>query len=304
MPGMKEIKNHITSVQETQKITNAMYLIASTKVQKAKAELDKTKPYFDSLRTEIKRVFRTVDNVIDGKYFYPDIDDEPLDGTYGYLIITADKGLAGSYNQTVIREAELMLRAHPDARVFVVGEYGRRYFRRAGIAIDENFLYTAQDPTLSRARDISNYILDLYDKNEIEKIYIIYTDFINGATLESKTTRLLPFHQDYFAPPKGEKRVEQPFEFSPGPNELLEYLVPSYIAGFIYSALVDSFCCEQNARMNAMDSANRNADEILADLGKQYNYTRQKVITQEITEIASGAKYQLLKKEERTNAKG
>ena len=299
---MKEIKNHISSVQETQKITNAMYLIASTKMQKAKAELDKTRPYFDALRSEIKRIFRTVDNVIDGKYFYPDIDDEPLDGTYGYLVITADKGLAGSYNHTVIKETELMLQAHPDAKVFVVGEYGRRYFRNHGIAIDENFTYTAQDPTHARARDISAYILDKYDKNEIEKIYIIYTDYINGATLKSQTTRLLPFHQDYFAPPKNEKKVEKPFEFSPGPNELLEYLVPSYITGFIYSALVDSFCCEQNARMNAMNSANQNAEEILSDLGKQYNYTRQKVITQEITEVASGAKYQLLRKEQESNA--
>lgn len=302
MPSMKEIKNHITSVRETQKITNAMYLIASTKMQKAKAALDKTRPYFDALRSEIKRVFRTVDNVIDGKYFYPDIDDEPLDGTYGYLVITADKGLAGSYNQTVIKETAAMLGAHPDARVFVVGEYGRRYFRNHDVEIDEKFLYTAQDPTLARAREICAYLLELYDRGEIEKIYIIYTDFINGNTLEAKTTRLLPFHQDYFAPPSGEKKVEQPFEFNPDPNALLEYLVPSYITGFIYSALVDSFCCEQNSRMNAMNSANRNADEILTDLGRQFHYTRQKVITQEITEIASGARYQMMKKEEDADA--
>lgn len=297
MPSMKEIKGHIDSVKDTQKITNAMYLIASTKMQKAKAELDKTRPYFDALRSEIKRVFRTVDSEIDGKYFYPDEDDEPLDGTYGYLVITADKGLAGSYNQSVIKEAVNMVSAHPDAKVFVVGEYGRRYFKNHNIAIDEGFSYTAQDPTLARARDISGYLLDLYDKGDIEKIYIIYTDFVNGMTTKAQSTRLLPFHQDQFVPPKGEKKVEQPFEFNPSANAALEYLVPSYITGFIYAALVDSFCCEQNARMNAMDSANRNAEELISDLGKQFNYTRQKVITQEITEIASGAKYQLMKKE-------
>lgn len=297
MAGLKEIKNHINSVKETQKITNAMYLIASTKMQKAKAELDKTRPYFDALRSEIKRVFRTVDQVIDGKYFYPDVDDEPLDGTYGYLVITADKGLAGSYNQSVIKEALGMIDAHPDAKVYVIGEYGRRYFKNHNIPIEEDFHFTAQNPTLSRAREISSYILEKYDKGEIEKIYIIYTDLINGMNTDAQSTRLLPFHQDHFAPPKGEKKVEEPFEFNPSANAVLDYLVPSYITGFIYSALVDSFCCEQNSRMNAMNSANTNAEEILSDLGKQYNYTRQKVITQEITEIASGAKYQLKNKE-------
>ena len=296
MPSMKEIKSRIDSVKDTQKITSAMHLIASTKMQKAKAELDKTRPYFDALRSEIKRVFRTVDSEIDGKYFYPDEDDEPLDGTYGYLVITADKGLAGSYNQSVIKEAVNMVTAHPDARIFVVGEYGRRYFKNHNIEIDDKFSYTAQDPTLARAREISSYLLDLYDKGNIEKIYIIYTDFVNGMTTKAQSTRLLPFHQDQFVPPKSEKKVEQPFEFNPSANAALEYLVPSYITGFIYAALVDSFCCEQNARMNAMDSANRNAEDLLSDLGKQFNYTRQKVITQEITEIASGAKYQLMKK--------
>ncbi len=303
MPSLKEIKNHIDSIKETQKITGAMHLIASTKMQKAKAELDKTRPYFDALSHEIKRVFRTVDSEIDGKYFYPDEDDEPLDGTYGYLVITADKGLAGSYNQSVIKKAVTMVQAHSDAKVFVIGEYGRRYFRNHNIPIDENFTYTAQNPTLHRAREISSYLLNLYDKGEIEKIYIIYTDFVNGMTTKAQDTRLLPFHQSQFKPPADEKKVQQPFEFNPDANAALDYLVPSYITGFIYAALVDSFCCEQNARMNAMNSANRNAEEILNDLGRQYNYTRQKVITQEITEVASGAKYQLLKKEEQENAK-
>lgn len=298
MAGLKEIKDRIGGVRETQKITNAMYLIASAKMRKAKAELDKTRPFFNMLRSEIKRAFRTVDSVIDGKYFYPDEDDEPLDGTYGYLIITADKGLAGSYNQSVLKEAENMISAHPDCKLFVVGEYGRKYFRSRNIPIEENFLYTAQDPTLVRARDISGDLLEQYDRGEVEKIYVVYTDFISGMTASVQSTRILPLHQAQFEPPKGEKKVEDPFEFQPSANAVLDALVPSYVSGFIYSALVDSFCCEQNARMTAMDSANRNAEEILSDLRREYNHTRQKVITQEITEIASGAKYQLQKKQQ------
>lgn len=303
MPTLKEIKNRIEGVRETQKITNAMYLIASAKMRKAKAELDKTRPFFSALQSEIKRVFRTVDSVIDGKYFYPDEDDEPLDGTYGYLVITADKGLAGTYNQSVINETLAMLDAHPDTRLFVIGEYGRKFFKTHGIKADEDFIYSAQDPTLARAREIANHLLDEYDAGRIEKLYIIYTDLYGGTNERVQSTRLLPLHQAHFQAPAGEKKVEEPFEFHPSANAILETMVPSYVTGFLYSALVDSFCCEQNARMMAMDSANRNAEEILSDLAKTYNYTRQKVITQEITEIASGAKYQKLKKERQALSK-
>ena len=150
MASTKEIKDRIESVRDTQKITNAMYLIASTKLRKARAELDRTRPYFDALRSEIKRVFRTVEGV-ESRYFYPG-DDHPLRGTYAYLVITADKGLAGMYNQNVLREAQRLLNEHADAKLFVVGEYGRQYFAHHQIPVERSFLYTAQNPTMQRAR--------------------------------------------------------------------------------------------------------------------------------------------------------
>ena len=127
MANTREIKNRIESVQQTRKITNAMYLIASTKLRKARNDLANTRPYFDALRGEIKRVFRTAGDV-DSPYFYPPDNNTPLEGTYGCLVITADKGLAGAYNQNVIKEAEKLLAQHPDTKLYVVGEYGRRYF--------------------------------------------------------------------------------------------------------------------------------------------------------------------------------
>ena len=126
MSGTKEIKTHIQSVQETRKITSAMYLISSTKLRKARQELDNTRPYFEALRGEIRRIFRTT-NSVDSRYFYPTEEESPMDGTYGCLVITADKGLAGSYNQNAIREAMHLLEQHPDMKLFVVGEYGRRF---------------------------------------------------------------------------------------------------------------------------------------------------------------------------------
>ena len=295
MAGTKEIKTHIQSVQETRKITNAMYLIASTKLRRARQDLDNTRPYFEALRGEIKRIFRTA-NDVDSRYFFPTGDDTPLEGTYGCLVITADKGLAGAYNQNAIREAMNLLDQHPDTRLFVVGEYGRRFFAQRQIPVAHSFLYTAQNPTMARAREISARLLDGYDRGELRQIFVVYTDMASAVSFQARSTRLLPFHRTYFAPPPGERAVTSSFEFVPGVTAVLDSLMPSYVSGFIYSALIDSFCCEQSARMAAMDSANQNAEELLGELSLQYNRVRQAAITQEITEISAGAMAQRQKR--------
>lgn len=290
MATTKEIKNHINSVKDTQKITNAMYLIASTKLRKAKSELDQTRPYFTALQEEIKRIFRISANV-DNKYFYPATGEHEFPGSYGYLVITADKGLAGAYNQNVIKEALRLMSQHEDPKLFVVGEYGRHYFTSHNIPIEQSFLYTAQNPTVSRARQISDILLDLFNRGELGKLFIIYTDMQNAINSEACSTRLLPFHRaDFVVPGSQEKKVKTPFEFQPSVETVLNNVVPGYVTGFIYSALIDSFCSEQNARMNAMDAANRNAQKLLDELSVQYNHIRQTAITQEITEVAAGAK--------------
>ena len=297
MAGTKEIKTHIESVQETRKITNAMYLIASTKLRKARLELDNTRPYFDALRREIKRVFRTAKSV-DSPYFYPVEGESPLDGTYGCLIITADKGLAGAYNQNAIKEAMKLLEQHPDTKLFVVGEYGRRFFASHNIPIEHSFLYTAQNPTMARAREISALLLEGFLRHELEKIFVVYTDMANGMSYEAKSTRLLPFHRTYFADTAAkESPVTSLFEFLPDVNSVLDSMMPSYVSGFIYSALIASFCCEQQARMTAMDSANQNAEELLGNLSLEFNRVRQAAITQEITEVSAGARAQRKKHE-------
>ena len=288
MAGTKEIKGRIQSVRETGKITNAMYLIASTKMRKAREELANTRPYFEALRGEIKRVFRTA-NGVESRYFYPTDVTTPREGTYGCLVVTADKGLAGAYNQNVVKETQKLLSEHPDTKLFVVGEYGRHIFAQRGIPVEQSFLYTAQNPTLERAREICDVLLDGYESGELTEIFVIYTDLENRLTAQARSTRLLPFHRTSFAAPAKERAVKSAFEFQPSVEAVLDALMPSYIAGFIYSALVDSFCAEQNARMTAMDAANRNAEELLSTLKLQYNRVRQAAITQEITEISAGA---------------
>lgn len=287
MANTKEIKGRMKGVRDMQKITNAMYLISSTKMRKAKAELELTKPYFNALQKEIKRIFRDADH-IDSKYFYP--DEGVLNGTYGYLVITADKGLAGAYNQNVIKEAERMMEEHPDTLLFVVGEYGRQYFSKRNIPIEKSFLYTAQNPTMDRAREISEILLEFFNQGKMDKMFVIYTDMKSSIEEQAISTRILPFHHQHFE--SDEKVVKTPFEFQPSLSKVLDSVVPGYVAGFIYSALVDSFCSEQNARMTAMNAANDNAEKILSRLSVEYNRVRQAAITQEITEVTAGAKAQ------------
>ena len=294
MAGTKEIKTRIQSVQETKKITSAMYLIASTKLRRARQELEHTRPYFEALRGEIKSIFRTASDV-DSRYFYPVGNDTPREGTYGCLVITADKGLAGSYNQNAIRQAQELLEWHPDTKLFVVGEYGRRFFAQRNIPIERSFLYTAQNPTMARAREISALLLEQFDRGDLQKIFVVYTDMESGVSFQARSTRLLPFHRNYFAAPRTGELVEW-VEMVPSPTAVLENMIQSYVSGFIYSALIDSFCCEQNARMMAMDSANQNAEQLLDGLSLQFNRVRQSAITQEITEVSAGAKAQRQKR--------
>ena len=290
MATTKEIKKRIKSIKDTQKITNAMYLIASTKLRKAKSELDRTRPYFTALQEEIKRIFR-VSETIENRYFYPPSGEHNLPGSYGYLVITADKGLAGAYNQNVIKKTLEIIKEHENPRLFVVGQYGCHYFASHNVPTEQCFLYTAQNPTVSRAREIGRILLDLYNQGELSKIYVIYTDMKGVIESEVKVERLLPFHRaDFIKKDNNEKEVKTPFEFVPSIESVLENVVPSYLTGFIYSALVDSFCSEQNSRMNSMDSANRNAQKLIDELTLQYNHIRQSAITQEITEVAAGAR--------------
>lgn len=286
MSGIKEIREHIESVRSTQKVTNAMYLISSTKMRRAKEDLAKTRPFFDALSGEIEQIFQHA-GAIDSPYFHNgDADDPRQPGTYAYLVITADRGLAGAYNQNVIQETLRRFEKHPDSRLFVVGGNGRHYFSAHGVPVEESFHYAAQSPTLQRAREITALLLDLFDRKEISKLFMIYTDF-SGVEMKVHTARLLPLENERFDAGKG---CFHEMRYEPSPEAVLEKVVPAYVTGFLYSAMVDSFCAEQNARAEAMDAANQNEEDLLRDLQLEYNHERQSAITSEITEVSAGAR--------------
>lgn len=299
MSDIREIRDRIKSIEDTEKITKAMYMISSGKMRKAKKELDRTRPYFDAVEKEIKRIFR-VNDKIKSPYMYPESGEHDLPGAYAYIVITSDKGLAGYYNHAVIAAVEKELGDH-DYELYVIGEYGRKYFNAHGVAFNDDFLYSAENPTLSRAREMTEVLIQKFKKGEISKIFVTYTDLQQGASQKVKMVRILPFHRGDFVTDLEERKLEKPLSFVPSAEVVLKNMVRSYVTGFLYSALVDSFCCEQSARMNAMDDANKNADQLMNELHLEYNHARQGKITQEITEISAGAKA-LRKKKERSAA--
>ena len=172
---------------------------------------------------------------------------------------------------------------------------GRVYFRSNGIDIEEEFHYTAQNPTLHRARVITGRVLDLFHDNEIDSVFIVYTRMRNSLEMVTETEQLLPIdkiNQGVFGQTIPMVAGMEEFRLVPTPKAVIDNVIPDYISGFIYSALVESFCSEQNSRMTAMDAANRSGNKLKQELSIQYNRTRQAAITQEITEVAAGARAQ------------
>ena len=296
MPGIKEIKNRIEGVEDTYKLTNAMYLISSTKLRKAREVAALSRPFFDKLKNEIKTVLE-VSGVKDSRYYSADpaVHDE---GPAGILVITSDKGLCGAYNRDIIKKAVALAERKKDPVIFACGDYGKRYFQRNGFNVFEEFDHVCKEPTHEEARLMSEEMLTEYDNGKIKSLYAVYSDLTAGRSYEPVTTRLLPFGyvEGMHVREKGEEDETPQMEFYPGPKEVLDSLIRTYMAGYVYSVLTSGYCSEQSARMNSMSSSNKNAEELLEELCTEYHKARQAEITQEITEVCAGANAQKKKR--------
>lgn len=306
MANAKEIQNRIDSIRDTMKITRAMYMMSSMKLRKAKQKLENTEPYFTSLQEQIKDIL----------YHYPDMQHLYFDNRNkdmketvkkkGFVIVTGDKGMAGAYNLNVLKKARELIDQAEDYRLFVVGELGRQFFKSQGYPVEEKFVYSANNPSIHRARMMTEYIIDLYQKEELDEVYIILTRMVNSLSEEAEIHRLLPMQTHKFLEEEMLEKIQNEegmidqnearklhddwYLIYPSPTEVLEKLVYNYVTGFFYGALVEASACEENARMLAMQSATNNAEAMLHDLSIEYNRVRQAAITQEITEVIGGAK--------------
>ena len=291
MASTKEIRTRMKSVEQTLKITNAMYLIASSNLRKAKGQLQQAVPYFTKIYTTIADILHRSPQL---SHHFLDARPEipPEKRTVGYIVVSGDKGLAGAYNHNVLKLAEQRVRSAAHPRLFVVGLVGRAYFQERNIPFETDFSYVVQNPTMSRARDISDEMVQRFLAGELDEVHILYTEMVSALRLEVRERTLLPLVREDFPwdPPKGGP-VLPPVTYIPSPEEVLDAIVPSgYVRGMVFGALVESFSSEQSARMTAMESASDNARDMLKKLSLTYNRARQAAITQEITEIAGGAR--------------
>lgn len=301
MANTREIKSRMNSIQDTMKITNAMYMISSTKLRKAKKNLEETEPYFYTLQSMIARIMRHLPDV-ENPFFQ--IRKAPEERVKAFVVITADKGLAGAYNHNVLKMAQEQIEKCSNYRLFVVGELGRQYFKNKNIPVAEQFHYTAQNPSLHRARIITETLLEQFREGEIDEVYVIYTSMKNSMTTETEMMQILPMEKKEFVPREAMTAgiFQEELLFNPSPDAVLENIVPDCVMGYLYGALIESFCSEQNARMMAMEAANKSASAMIHDLSIEYNRVRQAMITQEITEVISGAKAQKKKKQAKKEA--
>ncbi len=317
MANAKEIQNRIKSIQDTMKITRAMYMMSSMKLRKAKQKLEDTEPFFFGLQEQISSILY---HFPDMTHLYFDNRQKDLQETVkkrGYIVVTGDKGMAGAYNHNVLKIAQTLASESEDYKLYVVGELGRQYFRAVHDNVDLNFRYSANNPSIHRARVITEYVVDLYRREELDEVYIVYTKMINSMKEEVEVEQLLPLKTHTFIEQEliekakknkssydtdAEEKSDDWFLIYPSPKKVLQQLVYNYITGFIYGALVESSASEENARMMAMQAATNNADAMLKALSIQYNRIRQAAITQEITEVIGGAKA-LKKKKKKKQAR-
>lgn len=289
MANSREIKSRMNSIKDTMKITNAMYMVSSSKLQKAKRDLKNTEPYFYMIQDSLAKILDAVPDA--GNKFFDRRDYKKDNKIVGYLVITADKGLAGAYNHNIIKLAEKQMNKVNNSKLFIVGQLGRHYFEKKGVDIDITFNYTAQNPTMNRARHIAGRLVDLFSEHKIDELYVIYTKMINSMTVEAVSQKVLPLKPEKIEMQDNElvRRYDNA-AFLPDAATVFDKIVPDYITGFIYGALVESFCSEHNARMMAMQTATDSASSMIKDLSIQFNRARQAAITQEITEVVSGSK--------------
>lgn len=276
MPSTQAIKTRISSVESTEKITNAMQLVASAKLAKARNEMDKNREYAESLQDLLAEVLAAAGS---NNRFLRDQGDKP---SYVF-IITSDMGLCGGYNANVFKEVEKTL-ANADYLV-LIGSRGAAWAKARGKNVKETLINLNDDTAYMELSSAMEQALELYNHGEIGSIKVIYTHYKNTLTFVPTVESLLPPQQG-----KGQgKKSQAQTIFEPGKEEMLEELIPMITKSVLYAKYIESKTSEQASRRMAMESATNNAEELLEKLNLEYNRIRQGAITQEITEIVSGA---------------
>ena len=281
MASMRDIKRRKNSVTSTQQITKAMKLVSTVKLQKARTRAEKTNPYTDQMYKTVSSMMRKSGNI---NHPYLTANESTKKAV---IVITSNRGLAGGYNSNVVKLITNEDFNKEDLELYTLGSKGYDALSRRGYNIKENRSEIMDDPTYDDAMKLCKVVLDSYAKGEIGEIYLAYTHFKNTVTHIPTLVKLLPVDTEGFEEAEVDDNLMMNFE--PNTEEALDMIIPKYVTSLFYGALVESVASENGARMQAMDSATSNADEIISDLTLKFNRARQGAITQELTEIIAGA---------------
>ncbi|MDF3002852.1 MAG: atpG [Bacillota bacterium] len=280
--NMRDIKRRIRSVSSMEHITNAMKLVSAAKLRKAKNTFEKTQEYFHYVTESIEEIFHHT-NEVPSEYLK---GNREIKSTC-YIIVTSSRGLCGSFNSNIIKEAARHIAEDRGKPVIVaVGGKGKEYFEKRGYDIFEEYMLPPESISFLETHDISKPIIDMYNSGQIDEVVIIYTSFVSSLEQKVRSVTLLPFeiNRDPDFP-----RLEQQVDYEPSVEEVFNYLVPKYVEIMVYGAIVESATCEHAARRIAMENATDNARDMIGELTLYYNRTRQAAITNEISEIVGGA---------------
>ena len=276
MAGMNDIKARIKSVESTMQITKAMELVATSKLRRAKETVERTRPFYQVLGKAIDDLVSIAGDEPSTNWF-----DSPKDSKTLYVVFAGDRGLAGGYNANIFRLVE-RLSAGKDAIWLPIGKKTLEYAKHRNYEIYSDIFAVAADQSVGSILSLGKIIAEGYTNGDFGQVVLVFTEFVSMMTQRPVYENLLPLSK-----PNKSNSVE--FETDLDPEEMLNLIVPEYIGGILYSALCESLASESGARRMAMNSANKNAEEIIGNLMLHYNRVRQAAITQEITEIVSGA---------------
>lgn len=281
MASMRDIKRRKGSIQSTQQITKAMKLVSTVKLQHARSEAERSKSYFDCMYDTVNNILSRVGE-LDHKYL---VKNNAM--KKAVIVITSNRGLAGGYNSNIVKP----ITRHEEWKkeellIFAVGNKGREALARSGYEITEDLSAIVEEPVFADAMKLSERLLQMYATGKIGEIHLAYTAFKNTVSHEPTLLQLLPVDRKQH---RRDSSGEVLMNFEPTDEAALDMIIPKYITSLIYGALKESVASENGARMQAMDNATSNAEEMISDLTLKYNRARQGSITQELTEIIAGA---------------
>jgi F-type H+-transporting ATPase subunit gamma len=287
MAGGQEriLRGRIKTVQSTKKITKAMELIAASRIAKAQQRVAAARPYSEQITEVIRNL--AAGGAGSG---HPLLTPRDEVRTVAFVAVTADRGLAGGYNSGVIRATERAMAAERaqgrQTKLFVIGKKALTYFRFRGVPIEASFLGVTDQPTYDQAREVAAAVAALFDQAEVDAVEVVYTQFLSAGSQRVVVRRLMPLDTSALAESEG---ATASYEFEPGPDAILEQLLPRYAEARLFAALLDASASEHAFRQRAMKAASDNADELVKTLSRIMNRARQDSITTEIMEIVGGA---------------